>query len=95
MSKTMQRARRLLAAPLLLMILAGMYGCGGNTKDRSCDEPERYQAAVETDKVQVPEDLDNLDEFKQLPLPEASPRPPRAKGSPCLDLPPSILSDGQ
>ena len=78
----------------LVVALAGLAGCGG-TPDRSCDDPERYQAAVEAPPVNVPDDLDSLDEFKKLPLPDASPRPPRPKGSPCLDLPPSILGEGQ
>ena len=94
MSKIKYMARRLPALTCLATILAVTAGCGG-TPDKSCDEPQRYQAAVEAEPVVTPEDLDQLDEFKQLPLPKASPRPPRPKGAPCLDLPPSILGEGQ
>lgn len=82
------------AAVVLLLgsALAGLGACGG-TPELSCDEPERYQAARETEPVRVPDDLDPLDEFKELPLPDASPRPERPPGSPCLDLPPNILGD--
>ena len=91
---TMRFMLRRFAVLTFLATAAGLAGCGG-TPDKSCDEPQRYQAAREADPVVVPDDLDQLDEFKQLPLPQASPRPPRAEGSPCLDLPPSILGDGQ
>jgi len=83
---------RMAAVFLLGVVLAGLGACGG-TPDITCDEPERYQAAREADPVRVPDDLDPLDEFKELPLPDASPRPERPPGSPCLDLPPNILID--
>ncbi len=66
-------------------------GCGG-TIDRSCDEVRIYQLAQEGKRIAVPEGLDPLDELKEIPLPEASPQAGRAIGSPCLDLPPNILS---
>lgn len=77
-----------IAAAFLTMI--GLSACGG-TQDLSCDEEQAYQLAQEAPTVRSPDDLDELDEYRKLPLPEASPRPPREKGSPCLDLPPSIL----
>ena len=81
------------AALLTITALAtGLAACGGST-DLSCDDEEEYQLAREAEPVRAPDDLDQLDEFKQLPLPAASPRPPREKGAPCLDLPPSILTD--
>lgn len=67
-------------------------GCGaGGEIDNTCDEVRSYQLAEEGRRLEVPEDLDNLDPFREMPLPEASPRPPRPPGRPCLDLPPSIL----
>ena len=66
-------------------------GCGG-TVDRSCDEVRVYQLASEGKRIEVPADLDPLDELKEIPLPEASPQAARITGSPCLDLPPNILS---
>lgn len=76
----------------LLIVTIVLAGCGG-TPDRTCDDVELYQLAAEGKRIETPEDLDSLDELKEIPLPEASPRPPRAEGSPCLDLPPVILGE--
>ena len=65
--------------------------CGGND-NRSCDDIRRYQLAAEGKKIETPDDLDDLDPLREMPLPEASPQPERPEGSPCIDLPPSILS---
>ncbi len=81
-----------LGAAAALFTLTGLAACGGTT-DLSCDEEQEYQLAREAEPVRSPDDLDELDEFRRLPLPEAAPRPPREKGSPCLDLPPSILAE--
>ena len=87
-----------IVAPLtvaLFSIVAG--GCGGNkTVDTSCDKPQPYQRAEETKRVEVPDDLDPLDEFREMPVPDAAPRAPRPEGSPCIDRPPRIrLVDGE
>mgnify|MGYP001812566444 CR=1 FL=1 len=80
-----------LGTTVAFLTMIGLAACGG-TQDLTCDEEQAYQLAQEAPYVRSPDDLDELDEFRRLPLPEASPRPPREKGSPCLDLPPSILS---
>lgn len=77
---------------LLALVLAALSGCGG-TVDRSCDDVRAYQLAAQGRRISPPDDLDPLDELKEIPLPEASPRPERPKGSPCLDLPPNILTE--
>ncbi len=75
-----------------LFVLMGLSACGGNPM-QSCDDPELYQLAERHEKVEAPEDLDDLEPLREMPLPEASPAPVRPPGSPCIDLPPSILSD--
>lgn len=80
------------ALGVCLAILVGLYGCGGEVK-LSCDEERLYQRAVAGERVEVPEDLDALESVREMPLPEASPRPPRPPGSPCLDLPPNAQAD--
>ncbi len=80
-------------AALLSMALLGSLvgGCGGNkTVDLSCDKLQPYQRAEEGKRIEVPEDLDPLDERKEMPLPDAAPRAPRPAGSPCIDRPPGI-----
>ncbi len=76
----------------LLAALIMVAGCSGEI-ELSCDEPRLYQEAVAGPRLEAPEGLDELDSFREMPVPEAAPRPERPEGSPCLDLPPSIRSD--
>ena len=76
---------------LILALLSGLAGCSGD-KARACDDVQRYQLAAEGKRVESPDYLSELDPLREMPLPEASPRPPRPEGSPCIDLPPSVLS---
>ena len=76
----------------VLVTGAALAGCGGN-KDltRKCDERHLYQEAEAHDKLTVPEDLDELDELKEIPLPEAAPVAEREQPeTPCLELPPGF-----
>ena len=72
---------------VLLLVLAGVTGCGGPV-ELSCDEVVTYQLAVEGKRVVAPADLDSLEPLREMPLPEASPQPPRPANSPCIDMPP-------
>ena len=74
-----------------LFVLMGLSACGGDPL-RSCDDPELYQFAERHEKIETPDDLDDLEPLREIPLPEASPAPPRPPGSPCIDLPPHVLS---
>ncbi len=85
-SKTLLKVLATLSAALV----TGGCGIGGEI-DNTCDEVRSYQLATEGRRIEAPEDLDELDPFREMPLPQASPRPPRPAGRPCLDLPPSIL----
>ena len=76
---------------LVLVLLLAVSACSGN-KIAACDDVQRYQLAVESGRIETPDDLDDLDPLREMPLPEASPRPERPEGSPCIDLPPSVLS---
>ena len=71
------------------LMLLGMAACGGPV-ELSCDEVATYQLAVEGTRVVAPSDLDNLEELREMPLPEASPQSPRPPGSPCIDMPPRV-----
>ena len=79
---------------LIVALLSGLAGCSGD-KARSCDDVQRYQLAAEGQRIETPNDLDDLEPLREMPLPQASPRPPRPEGSPCIDLPPSVLSGQQ
>ena len=77
---------------IVLLLLSGLSACATDAS-APCDDVERYQLATEGKRIETPEDLDDLEPLREMPLPEASPRPPRPEGSPCIDLPPSILSE--
>ena len=64
----------------------------GCAADLSCEEPEAYQSAVESNKIISPEGLDQLQEDRELKIVRASPKNSRSANSPCLDEPPRILS---
>lgn len=74
-----------------LILLASLSACGRGEIRQTCDEPERYQSAVDSKRVVVPEGLDPLDELKEIPIPRAD-SPPRPEGSRCVDYPPTIQS---
>ena len=73
---------------ILIAAVAGLAACGGS-KALVCDTGP-YQDAVHPPRVQAPEGLDNLDQLREIPLPEASPRPDRPEGAPCLERPPTV-----
>jgi uncharacterized lipoprotein len=83
------RIARGLSSTILFSFLVSLSGCGGEV-DLTCDDPRRYQEAIEHERLKAPEDLDTPQPYLEMPVPEANPRPERPKGSPCLDLPPRI-----
>ena len=72
-----------------ILVLTTLAACGGQAAV-TCDKPQRYQQALENERLKTPEDLDAPEPYLEMPVPEANPRPERPKGSPCLDLPPRI-----
>ncbi len=75
------------------IIAAGslLTGCfGSKDVDLSCDDPKFYEAAKDGPRLRAPDGLDELDEYKMMPVPQASAEPKPA-GSPCVDRPPNLL----
>lgn len=62
-------------------------GCGGT---QACVETQPYERSRLGKHVEVPGGLDPLDSGRELTIPDASPRPPRAANAPCLELPPTF-----
>ncbi len=83
------RIARGLLVTLSLSILATTAGCGGEV-DLTCDDSRPYQEAIQNERLKAPEDLDVPLPSREMPIPQANPRPERPSGSPCLDLPPRI-----
>ena len=73
------------AIPLLALV----GGCGSDDIKVTCDEPQPYQAVVPGKRIEVPDGLDPLDEFKEMPIPRAE-TPPRAADARCIELPPMV-----
>ena len=70
-----------------LAILAALTGCSAA---ETCEEPDFYEYAEGGKRIEAPDDLDNLAAFKEMTIPEASPRPPRDRSAGCLDRPPTL-----
>jgi hypothetical protein len=70
----------------------GLTACGSV---ETCEEPQFYEAASEGKRIVAPDDLNDLAAYKEMTIPEASPRPPREPGEGCLDRPPTLRVSGQ
>jgi len=76
-----------------LFLLASLGACGKDKGRPTCDEPQPYQSVVAGKRVVVPDDLDPLDDLKEMPIPKAE-TPPRPEGAGCIENAPSILKGG-
>ncbi len=81
---------RLIAIVLGSALFAGCGGDGVIIVD--CDGGEEYQNRVEGKRVEVPEGLDSLDAFAEMPIPRADPNAPKTPEGRCVDMPPPIGS---
>ncbi len=79
----MNRAGVLLAFTVAVMVT----GCNSAP---TCDELAFYESAEGGKRIEAPEDLDGLDQYKEMVIPEASPRPPRDLSAGCMDRPPTL-----
>ena len=82
------KTTRMLGVLTLLGILGG---CGGN-KAMTCDEPQRYQASQQGQRIVAPDGLDDLQPGRELAIPDPSPQAPRLEDAPCLERPPAYVS---
>ncbi|MDJ0698811.1 MAG: hypothetical protein QNJ07_03060 [Woeseiaceae bacterium] len=80
----------------LLCATVALAGCFGDKAiDRTCDEPKHYESAQRGERIRSPDGLDDLEEYREMPIPEATNTTPRPAGSPCIDMPPgSVKSSG-
>jgi uncharacterized lipoprotein len=80
---------RLILALGALAMTALLSGCGGDKALKvDCDEPQRYQSARLGPGIRVPEGLDPLNEFNEMPIPQADPDAPQPPEGKCVDMPP-------
>jgi hypothetical protein len=76
----------------VLVLGASLSACGGNDTKVDCDDGLRYQNRVEGKRVIVPEGLDALDEFGEMPIPKADPNAVQIPPGQCADMPPAVGS---
>ena len=88
----MRTAQSIMKFILLVAGLSLLTACGGTIK---CEAEGRYVLSQEGQRIQVPDDLDDLQSYKELTIPRASPQPPEEDTGKCLEAPPEIstLSD--
>ncbi len=79
-------------AEVLLLLVAALI-ISGCSSAPTCDELAFYESAESGKRIVAPEDLDDLDEYKEMVIPEASPRPPRDLNAGCVDLPPTMKTE--
>ena len=76
--------------------LAGIaIALGACSSVETCEEPQFYESAVAGKRIEAPEDLDDLAANREMVIPDASPRPPRAPGSGCVDRPPTLRTSSR
>ena len=69
--------------------------CGGNdTVVVDCEDHFEYGNLVEGARIVVPEGLDPLDQFAEMPIPRADPDAPTTAEGRCVDMPPTVGSGG-
>ena len=86
------RNYRLIAIVLGSALIAGCFGDDNIVVD--CDGGEEYQNRVEGKRVEVPDGLDALDSFAEMPIPRADPDAPQTAPGRCIDMPPPLGSGG-
>jgi hypothetical protein len=75
----------------ILVLGASLSACGGSDSVVvECDDNLRFQNLEEGKRVVVPEGLDQLDEFAEMPIPRADPDAPRPPSDRCVDMPPAV-----
>jgi uncharacterized lipoprotein len=74
-----------------LLLIVGLSACGGDEVRVTCDELQPYQAVVPGKRVVVPDGLDPLEDYKEMPIPKAE-APSSPDDGRCIELPPLIRS---
>ena len=75
----------------ILVLSAGLSACGGEDSIVvECEDGLRFGNLEEGKRVVVPEGLDQLNEFAEMPIPRADPDAPRPPSDRCVDMPPAV-----
>ena len=88
----MRTAQSIMKFILLVAGLSLLTACGGTIK---CEAEGRYVLSQEGQRIQVPDDLDDLQSYKELTIPRASPQSPKEDAGKCLEAPPAISAPSE
>jgi hypothetical protein len=55
-----------------------------------CETEGRYQSSQGGKRIEVPDGLNDLESYKEMTVPHASPREPREDTDRCLEAPPGV-----
>ena len=77
---------------IVVIVVAGsLSACSGI---ETCEELEFYEFATPGERIEAPDDLDNLVAARELGIPDISPRTPRDRSAGCVDRPPKLRIEG-
>lgn len=85
----MRSLKYIITFALLVASASLLSACIGPPK---CESEGRYMLSREGQRIQAPEDLDNLESYKEMAIPRASPRAPPEDTGKCIEAPPGLSS---
>ena len=75
----------------VLFLAASLSACGMfGSKELDCNEGVRFQNREAGTRVVAPEGLDQLNEYAEMPIPEADPDAAPPLPGKCADMPPTL-----
>ncbi len=87
------RSLKYIVTPASVLVSVSLLtACAGPPK---CESDGRYMQSREGKRIQAPDDLDDLASYKEMTIPQASPRSPQQDTESCLEAPPAVSSGGR
>ena len=87
----MRSSTDIIKVTALLVSLSLLTACAGRSP--TCETEGRYQLSRSGQRIEVSGDLDDLQSYKEMTIPEVSPRQPLPDSGRCLEMPPEIFRD--
>jgi len=77
----------------VMVLLAGMSLLVSFGVSPTCETEGSYQLSQSGKRIEAPDELDDLQSFKETTIPRPSPRPPDTDTDRCLEMPPGLSSE--
>ncbi len=87
----MRSSTDIIQVTALLVIMSLLMACAGRSPP--CETEGLYQLSRSGQRIEVSGDLDDLQSYKEMTIPEVSPRQPLPDSGRCLEMPPEIFRD--